>query len=296
MAFHLKVGEDVGKGLRRIALAQIECALEAAEDRAARDAAAHAIRKQCKKLRGLLRLFRGSFGDYGVEQRALRDTARTLAALREASAHLEALERLCTRDPARYQDPDFERARGWLRSRREALVRANEEDACIEAALAMLRAQRERVGQWILHEVGFDAIEDGVTGTYRQARDALAVACDDPTAHHLHELRKHVKYHRFHLDLLHKLWPGPIAAVAHEARDLGELLGEHHDIDVLVAALAQGNAGAEINEAGRRIAVAARPERERLEANAFCLARRLMAEKPRSFGRRMRGYWDAWRS
>ncbi|HZF98072.1 MAG TPA: CHAD domain-containing protein [Pseudoxanthomonas sp.] len=295
MAFHLKVGEDVEKALRRIALAQIDCAVKAA-DHTARDAAPHAIRKQCKKLRGLLRLFRGSFDDYRVEQRTLRDTARTLAALREADAHLEALERLCSRDPARYQGPDFERARGWLRSRREALVRANEEDACIEAALAMLRAQRERVGQWTLRASGFDVIEDGVTGTYRQARDALAVACDDPTAHHLHELRKQVKYHRFHLDLLHKLWPGPIAAVAHEARELGEILGEHHDIDVLIAVLAQGDAGLEINEAGHRIAVAARPERERLEANALCLARRLMAERPRSFGRRMRGYWEAWRS
>lgn len=293
MAFHLKMGEGVEEGLRRIAIVQIDGALDAADDHQARQAAPHAIRKQCKKLRGLLRLVRGAFGDYKVEQRALRDTARKLASVREAGAHLEAMQRLCARDPKRYQGPDFQQAHTWLQGQRDAAVRANEEDECIEQARAMLRAQRERAGQWTLQEAGFDAVQEGLRSTYRSARQALAIARDEPTAQHLHELRKQVKYHRFHLDLLHKSWPGPMKAAVREAKALGEILGEHHDIDVLLAALGQGHAGHDINAAGQRIAVAARPERERLEQAAFHSARRLLAEKPGCFRKRLHGYWEA---
>ncbi len=296
MAFHLEMGDGVEEGFRRIAIAQLERALRAADDPDARAAAPHAIRKRCKKLRGLLRLVRGSFDDYRVEQRALRDTARRLAALREAGAHLEALERLCARAPSRYQGPDFAAAGAWLESRRDAAMGGDQEHACVEEARAMLAAQRERVHEWTLRDTGFDAVADGLAGTYRSARQALSVACDDPTADHLHELRKHVKYQRYHFELLHKVWPRPMKAAMCEAEELGGLLGEHHDIDVLLAALAQDDAGPAINDAGDRIAAASRHERERLEGAALCLARRLLAEKPRCFGERLRGYWNAART
>jgi CHAD domain-containing protein len=292
MAFHLKMVEGVEEGLRRIAIAQIDGALEAADDHGARQAAPHTIRKRCKKLRGLLRLVRGAFGDYEAEQGALRDTARKLASVREAGAHLEAMQRLCARDPARYQGHDFEHASTWLQAQRDTAVRANEEDEGTEQARAMLGAQRERATQWTLQETGFDAVRRGLRGTYRSARQALALARDQPSAHHLHELRKQVKYHRFHLDLLHKSWPGPMKAAGREAHALGEILGEHHDIDVLLAALGQGHAGRDINDAGERIAVAARPERERLEQAAFHSARCLLAEKPGCFGKRLQRYWE----
>jgi len=263
MAFHLKMGEGVEEGLRRIAIAQIDGALEAADDHDARQAAPHAIRKRCKKLRALVRLVRGAFADYKVEQRALRDTACKLASVREAGAHLEAMQRLCACDPARYQGADFEQARAWLQVQRDAAVRANEEDECIEQARAMLGAQREQAARWTLQETGFDAVREGLRDTCRSARQALALARGQPTADHLHELRKQVKYHRFHLD-----------------------------IDVLLAALGQGNAGHDINDAGERIAVAAGPERERLKHAAFHAARRLLAEKPGCFGKRLQGYWE----
>lgn len=295
MAFYLKLGEDVDEGLRRIAIEQIKSALRAAGDPKARDAAPHAIRKRCKKVRGLLRLVRGSFDDYPVEQRALRDAARKLARVRDAAAHLETLDRLCARDSGRYQGPDFEQARSWLESQCNVAVNESREHECVEEAGALLRAQRERVRHWTLREHGFDAIEAGLVGTYRAARRALAAACDEPTAQHLHELRKQVKYHRFHLDLLNKRWPRPLMALVHEAEDLGEILGEHHDIDVLLATLGQGDAPPVLKDGSQRIAVSVRPELARLEHAAFCTARRLLAEKPRCFGRRMRGYWDAGR-
>lgn len=291
MAFYLKLGEDVDQGLRRIATGQIKSALRAADDADARDAAPHAIRKRCKKLRGLLRLVRGSFDDYALEQRGARDAARVLAGVREAGAHLEALARLRARDSLRYQGPDFEHAGRWLQSRRDAAMRASGERECVGEARAMLIAQRARVRHWTLGEKGFDAIETGLVDTYRLARRALADACAEPTTVRLHQLRKHVKYHRFHLDLLHPRWPRPMMAVVREAEELGEILGEHHDIEVLLGSLGQGDAA--LANASKRIAVTVRPELARLEHDAFCSARRLLAEKPRCFGRRMRGYWNA---
>ena len=152
MAFHLKAREDVRDGMRRMALAQLDCALDAAADAEHRDTAPHAIRKQCKKLRGLLRLVRGAFEDYAEEQRALRDAARLLAPLRDASAYLEALQRLCVRDPERYRGPDFDRARAWLQVQRDALQQGDVDDTRIEAAAGLLRTQRARAAHWSVTE------------------------------------------------------------------------------------------------------------------------------------------------
>ncbi|MBA3486301.1 MAG: CHAD domain-containing protein [Lysobacter sp.] len=105
--------------------------------------------------------------------------------------------------------------------------------------------------------------------------------------------RKHVKYHRFHLDLLHKTWPRPLLAVVDQAEALGETLGEHDDIDVLLAALGQDDAAPVLKDVTGRIAVSVRQELARLEDAAFSTARRLLAEKPRGFERRMRAYWNA---
>jgi CHAD domain-containing protein len=283
MAFHFKSGESIEAGLRRIAADQLDQALASIDEG---DRLPHALRKRCKKLRGLLRLVRGGFDAYGIEQRATRDAARALAPAREVSAHLEALRAFEERHRDSRADTDIVAAREHFEARRAALQASGAHDAAIAEAVAILGKQRDRVVHWRLDRDCFAAIEDGLVGTYRSARNALAAARRRPDAERFHELRKHVKYHRHHLDLVLVVWPGPLAAVGEEADALGEVLGEHHDIHVLAAALADTPLAARLADEFARDSAA-------LEARACALAERLLAEKPRRFRARVAAYWRA---
>src|SRR4051794_11864935 len=77
--------EPVEKRFRDIALSQIDAALEAIDrpDEGGRSAV-HEVRRRCKKLRGLLRLVRPAFDQFGHENGAIRDAAATLSSARDA--------------------------------------------------------------------------------------------------------------------------------------------------------------------------------------------------------------------
>ena len=102
-----------------------------------------------------------------------------------------------------------------------------------------------------------------------------------------------MKYHWYHCRLLRPLWSKALGARAQAADDLGEMLGDHHDLAVLRATLLD-----EPHEVGQ---AADRPvveligrRRAELEAEARPIGERLCAEKPKQIGARHARYWDAW--
>lgn len=294
MSFRLRRRESVEVALRRIALEQIDAMLAQADEGDPHAGTAHAIRKRCKKTRGLLRLVRGSFGAYRDEQRALRDVARLLAPAREAKVRLATIDRWC--DPDGGIGPEDAAAlRDWLEAHCTGRLDTIAFDEALVQARALLQAQRGRVAGWTLEDLGFDAVRDGLALTYRRGRDAAREAADLPTPECLHELRKRVKYHRFHLALLRDAWRAPLAAAADEARALGDVLGEHHDAFVLLETLRDRLDDGEIGAAAARALPVLEARMRELERRAHPLAARLFAEKPRAFERRMRGYWRTWR-
>lgn len=294
MTYRLSRKESIEVALRRISVEQIDAMLEDADRQGAPGDVAHAIRKRCKKLRALLRLVRGAFGDYGNEQHAVRDIARLLAPAREASARIDTLERLRERDDG--LDPsDADTLSAWLDASRANRLDALAHEEFRAAVRVALRELRERVPGWTLDATGFDAVRVGLVRTYRRGRDAVRDAGTKPTPDRLHELRKRVKYHRFHLDLLRDAWRGPLSAFSVEARRLGDVLGDHHDATVLIDTLrAQIDDPAISAPAACAVPVLEARMRE-LEREALPLATRLFAEKPRAFERRMHVCWRSWR-
>jgi hypothetical protein len=94
MSYRLHFNESLADGVPRIAREQLERAVAqlTAGDAAAADAV-HEVRKRCKKIRGLLRLTRGSFGDLVVLRMTLarrNSNAPGEHAQREAVAALAA--------------------------------------------------------------------------------------------------------------------------------------------------------------------------------------------------------------
>ena len=88
-----------------------------------------------------------------------------------------------------------------------------------------------------LPEHAADVLADGARATLRRARKALDKAGSHGGAEDFHDLRKAAKTHSMHLSLLGRLWPTPIKVRRKAVDDLGEKLGELHDVFVMRALL-----------------------------------------------------------
>jgi CHAD domain-containing protein len=287
---------SVTKGLRRIAVEQIDRALGEIDDPGLdRHAVVHQVRKRCKKLRGLARLVRPAFPAYSAENAAFRDAAGSLSFVRDTEALIDTYDDLIDR----YAEPIDTQALATVRHRLEERQREIAAAHDLEGKLAAFRTAmtdaRGRAQDWQLDADGFAAIAGGLKKTHKRARNAMARATADGTAAAFHEWRKRTKYHWYHTRLLRPVWPGPLEAHADAADTLGDALGDHHDLAVLQAAIA-----ADPNAYGEPATtdvlhglITAR--QATLEAEALTLGARLFAEPTKVLVKRWGRYWAVWR-
>lgn len=282
--------------LRRITSEQIDSAI-ATIDAGATGASdpVHEVRKSCKKIRGLLRLVRPSFPSYADENTAFRDIARAISALRDATVLTGSYDAIM----AMHGDRVDRRALGVIRRRLTLLRKAQdtEHDATLLAQCRHQLAQAgERVRAWRLEADGFTAIGGGLEKTYRRARKALRRTRKRPTPEHFHDWRKRCKYHGYHARLLQPIWPGPMKAHIACARELGDVLGEHHDLMLFLDALA---AQASKFDDHARIEVMTGlvcSRQSALADRAFAIGARLLAASPSALASSWGARYAAWRA
>lgn len=285
--------ESVEAGFRRIAREQLTKALDALEHDGALHEGVHDARKRVKKLRGLLRLVRPAFRRYGQENARLRDAARTLSGLRDHTAMIETLDRLSARHPGRLDEGDIAPLRRALEARRDEAAGNDDPDGRIEAFRDVLRKTRNRAEDWTLGAKGWKALGPGLAATCAGGREAAARARRKGRAEDFHELRKRVKDHGYHARLLAPVWPVLMEPYADLLDDLGERLGEQHDLVAFAPLVATSDLAT-----ATRVALGDLVEEERraLEARALETGARVFAEKPKAMARRMGAWWDAWRA
>jgi CHAD domain-containing protein len=294
-SFRIDPGEPVPDEVRRVARGRIDHALDElrGNSESSRAEAVHEARKDMKKLRALLRLVRGELGDdlYAHENACFRDTARQLSGVRDADVMILTLADLERR---------FGELPGAARRLRPALVAhrfrvsAGSMRPGVQSAIDTLVEARERVADWPLDTDGFEAFEEGLGRIYRQGRKAFGRAQELPSPEHMHEWRKRAKDLWYHLTLLEEAWKPVMSALADEAHELTDRLGDEHDVSVLVE-WAHRHASA-LNGADpilRGFDVIGASRRRELQQEAFTYGGRLYADKPSRFVSRVEGWWEA---
>jgi CHAD domain-containing protein len=294
-SFRIAPGEPVPDEVRRVARGRIDHAIDElrGNSESSRAEAVHEARKDMKKLRAVLRLMRGEIGDelYAHENACFRDTARQLSGVRDADVMILTLADL----ERRYGDLP-----GAARKLRPALVAhrfrvaAGSTRPAVQTAIDTLTEARARVNDWPLDTDGFEAFEEGLGRSYRRGRKAYSRAQELPSPENMHEWRKRVKDLWYHVSLLQEAWKPVMSALADEAHELSDRLGDEHDVSVLIE-WAHRHASA-LNGADpmlRGFDVIGASRRRELQEEAFDYGARLYADKPSRFVSRVEGWWEA---
>lgn len=284
---------SVQAALRRIARSELAAAQSALATGQPPAAAVHGLRKAVKKLRGLMRLVRPVCPDFAAADARLRVIGRRLAPLRDAEVRLATLTALC----AGLEQVPPAAARDAMQAEVEARRDPGELEQVVAAVDAEMDALRRQARRWRLAAEGWPALAPGLAATWRDCRRGLRVAARARAtgggSAPLHDWRRAVKRHWYQARLLTPIWPEMLAPHVAEADALGEALGLHNDLDLLLAWLA-GHPDRRVASLAQEgpILRAGLARREALAECALARGARLFAEPARGLVRRWGGWWD----
>ena len=280
------------QAFRRIAREQIDATLaELTAEEADPNEAIHQARKHFKKLRGLLRLVRPGFDGFEAENAAIRDLAASLSGLRDLGVLVETHDKLLVGAPDATR---FDPVRAHLVAQAPAGEPPLPEGFCDE-----LRALRDRVSDWKLHGKDRAILHAGLSLTYARAAAGYRAARKDPSVDNIHEWRKRVKYNWYHSRLLRDINKRRMQPHREAAKQLGSLLGNHHDIAVYLAfldRLAQDRPPAIAPELIDELKSRALARKSELEDRAFAFGETMVYKTPGKLPKLWARWWADWRA
>lgn len=289
MPYRFKIDEPVEKGFRRIAREQLEAALQELAAPEVQPKGVHECRKSLKRLRALVRLAASALGKDSARKRtnALSEIAQLLAGRRDQTVMLDTVQKLTAEtgpDGALTLAPLNAHFAKSLGDARQPL-----DPGCAAKARLMLLREAKKFSRARIRKRGFSALEGGLEKSYRHARKSLKIAYSEPADETFHTLRKSVQWHWRQMSLLARAWPDEFAVRVAAARELSQILGDDHDLAMLIAATAKAD---DISSDQKEAIVGLCLRKQQvLRAAAEFRAERLFAETPRAFVRRMEAYW-----
>lgn len=252
--------------------------------------AVHEVRKTLKRWRALLRLLGRPLGEQADQMRTeARELMRAIAGARDAQSALDALADLRKADVP-FSPTSTETIRARLTEIRDAAEATSFTKNMRDRLSRYLDYATLSLERWPLKAIDFDTVTDGLTSTYRRARQLVPDGWLEAEAEHLHDLRRRVVEHRHQMDLVEPLWPRLGKVWAEEAQRLRNQLGSCQDLAVLTTFTAPHQPLAPWRS---RLAPLIEGRRNAHLKTAERLAGRLFAEKPKAFRRRIAALWSA---
>jgi hypothetical protein len=290
--YRFEPAEPLDDQCRRIMRRQLKAAGKALEAESQSAATIHRARRCLKRCRSLISLIdpEGDKRRWSAEDSALRDIARALSGARDVQAKLDALGRLESRAADQSLGPSFTRLRKGIDARGRAAKQnvAGDVPAAIVSRLGEIAEQFTRKR---LRGFGEAQAVRGTAATYRRGRKAMARAIRSGRDEDYHAWRKHLQRHWRHMQLLEAAWPQEMAGRAAAAKELSALLGDDHDLAMLLGYLREATVPLAQSKR-QQLAELGRELQSELRRRAEIAGRRLYAEKSRALARRLTTYWS----
>ena len=292
MTYRFKLREPVSEGVHRIGLSQIEMAearLNCDDD----ITAVHDARRCLKRLRALLRLIRPALAEavYERETKRLAGIGRLLAGERDRHVMQQTLLKLESQFGP-LADNAGKHVRSCLAQAHKGAKSGSAGDVR-RKALSQLKPVRKAFAGPHIEHIELEHLMEGQELTYRKARRAFGKAYEQPSDESFHHWRKTVQQHWRHMQLLSRGWPEALSARADEAKALSQILGEDHDLAVLVAFLREHAGSALKPEDIDLLEKRCRSCQAELRDLAKHRGARLLAEPAKNLKTRLNAYWAA---
>ncbi|MDR3458323.1 MAG: CHAD domain-containing protein [Verrucomicrobiae bacterium] len=286
MPFYFKKAEKPGRAIRRVCREHIRRALSRLRH-SRHPATIHAVRKDIKKLRAILRLVQAENPDAQRKlEKALRRAAGQLAASRDARVIFKAFETLAGRSAARR----FPRLHKTLRKNCDQEARRFRVDDSAELSEKILQKAGRRLTHLKIAKDGWAAVEPGLLESFRQGAQGCQLARRPPSPEHFHDWRKHVKVLWSQLKLLCPAWPAYGRTIITRLGRLGELLGNDHDLVLLQQFATEHGPAAEAATLNRLILL----RHKKLRAAALKLGAQIYQAEPSAVCQRLGRNWTRW--
>lgn len=296
MSLQLKYQENFSNGVKRLIIAQCHIAsesIERATDEDGRHQAVHEVRKAFKKIRACLRLVRDEIDYYSEENKWFRDQGRLLSDIRDRTAHIEAVDMLKEQYNSELYKKSFMNLRNrMLDYRKELADKVFREENKLQNIQADLEDKLQKIPGWELEIQSFDDIRPSIKRTYSRGVNGLEDSLDDGEIENLHEWRKRVKYLRYQIDVLNRIWPQVFKTMEDELHDVTDLTGNLHDLHNLQDVILEFDDPFSDNEERILFNTLADKQQKYLKKHALLKGRKFYTDSPAKFCDSFEVYWE----
>jgi CHAD domain-containing protein len=290
--FRIYRRESVADTFRRVLTEQLHQSLQHSRQmQADPDTATHEIRKGTKRIRALYRLYQPLIGEAKYQQgmELYGKISQVLSDYRISRVYLDTLYDLKSekrlRVSGRYLGNLIKRFEKRHKVCAEKLFAVQQTDIylsdLITATLGTVAA---------LEQSGtFPDLVPGLQKTYKQCRKNLTRVMQQPTTENLHALRKTIKSLWNQLILIKPVWPSYLGLMIRNLDRVGQKLGQDHDLAEIETVLTTDKS-IKKTEQRQLLLDSLAQKRKKLQQSLIPVCRRLLAEKPGAFARKMLVY------
>lgn len=285
--FFLLEGETLAAGLKRMLIAEIVDARTVLADPAiARDERVHRVRRRLKWVRSLWSVLDPVPGANQKERRnQIRAAATALAGARDADVLAGEARRIADQAEGRAGD-----VAKLLRDRLQAAAElAHREAPPIDEVVARLSAAEADARSLPERFEAGRLLAEALTACYRRGRQDWREIDDGTSTAALHDWRKRVKQRRHLSALVPFDTPVTTPAIQADLEELGEILGEEHDLALLTQRLQEAATLLGEREGRDLILDLVAKRRRKLKKTAIGLGEELYGARTRDFAAELHG-------
>lgn len=295
MSYRIETAECVLPAIERIV---DECCMDILHhfsDGSPAEAAIHEARKDCKKIRSLLRLLRDSPDIRRKEWNAcLREAAGRLSGPRAAQVMVTTLEWLQRHSDMPLHRDDFAFILTRLEHAENRVLQRNDMEDRVTMSLEDVQRFNSQFKSTEFNQENLEkAVIPGAVEYYKRARKAMVGAVGDNSGESFHEWRKRVKDHWYHMRLIRNCWKKPMKAREKCVGKLGKLLGRDHDLYVFRCHLEKQSESFGDDIRISQLVEMIGKESNNLRHKAVKLGEKLFVEKKKRFCKRISFYWNS---
>lgn len=294
MPYRFRRKETAVNGVRRIIREQVAAIISLLADHGNNVAGRiHEARRHIKRVRSLLCLVCKEADEKAIahEDKVLRFAAKRLSRSRDAEVCLATFEALA----GHHKSPANNGIRILLRERSERAHRTAATPSQLLAIATTVRESGHRLAGISFSADDWQLFSSGLEDAYRDARKLRKLTGKKAGDKEFHDWRKRIKRLFFQLDLIRDFLGKSQRRVVKYLDKLGDVLGEHHDLDLLAACFRDLAAHGIAQDDSRSAEKLASKRRKKLKRKIEKLAKEAFVDGSKRFMAKAREGWKSCR-